>query len=257
MSLLYYSRMRIITKLLPLLLASAQPAHVISVYGPGRDSTLVQDDLSLRSPKNYSFSNAGSHAAYLTTFFMEYLAAQHPGKLALAHYFPGLVLSDVFQDPTFPFWFRTIFKYGGPLIRLSPMTLDGKVSGTRTLFNASPRFPPRAADATDLKATNTSGDTETSNGFVMQLLRKIPLLTFLLDSLVSGQRAQKSGGSIGVAESSDGIVGGGAYRVNYNNEQVATGKQYKKLREEGWEDKCVKHTFRAWEAIEATGVFTG
>lgn len=216
-SLLYYSRMRFITKLLSILLASRLPARVISVYGPGRDSTFVPDDLSLRSPKNYGFMNSGSHAAYLTTFFMEYLATQHPGKLALVHYFPGLILGDVFMDPTFPLWFRTIFKYGMPLIKLSPMTLSGDECGARTLFNASSRFPPRLPD---------------------------------------GKPAEvKDVGPIGVAESSDGILGGGAYRVNYNNEQVATGSQYKKLREGGWLDKCVKHTFKAWEEIEAGRVF--
>jgi hypothetical protein len=206
------------TKLLPLLLASSLPARVVSIYGPGRDTNWIPDDLSLRSPKNYSFMNAGCHAAYFTTFFMEYLATQHPGKLALTHYFPGLILSGVFADPTFPLWFRAIFKYGAPLIRLAPMCLAGEECGARTLFNTSPRFPPRAMDgqATDLEKV----------------------------------------GAIGVAESSDGIVGGGAYRVNYNNEQVATPKQYKQMREDGWLDKCVQHTFKAWEVIEAGGVFT-
>lgn len=33
-------------------------------------------------------------------------------------------------------------------------------------------------------------------------------------------------GGIGLAESSDGIVGGGAYRVNYNNDQAVTPPQY-------------------------------
>lgn len=219
MSLLYYSRMRFTTRVLPLLFSSSLPAHVVSVFGPGRDTTFIPTDLSLRSPKNYGFYNSGSHIAYLTTFFMEYLAAQNPGKLALVHYFPGLVLSDGFQDPTFPFWFRGIFKYGAPLIKLLPPTLNGKESGERTLFNASPRFPPRSADG---KAT-----------------------------------LSKSVGGIGVAESSDGIVGGGAYRVNFDNEQVATPKQYKKLREEGWLDKVVNHTLKAFEEIEAGRVFTG
>jgi hypothetical protein len=219
MSLLYYSRMRFTIRLLPLLLSSSTPAHVVSVFGPGRDTTFIPTDLSLRSPENYGFINSGSHVAYLTTFFMEYLAAQNPGKLALVHYYPGLVLSDGFQDPTFPFWFRGIFKYGAPLIKLLPSTLDGEESGQRTLFNASPRFPPRPPD---------------------------------------GQAASsQSVGDIGVAESSDGIVGGGAYRVYFNNEQVATPKKYKELREEGWLDKAVNHTLGAFGEIEAGRIFSG
>lgn len=218
MSLLYYSRMRVATQLLPLLLASTLPAHVISVFGPGRDTKFIPSDLSLRSLDNYGFGSSGSHAAYLTTFFMEYLAAQNPGKLALTHYYPGLVLGPGFADPALPWWFRAIFKYLGPLLKLAPMALSGPESGQRTLFNASPRFPPRPADG----------------------------------PAVDGKR----GGEIGVAESSDGVLGGGAYRVNYNGEQVATPKNYEQLRAEGWLEKTVQHTLKAWEEIEAGRVFT-
>jgi len=64
-------------------------------------------------------------------------------------------------------------------------------------------------------------------------------------------------GEIGVAEASDGVVGGGAYRVNYNNEMVATGKDYAKLREEGWKEKVVSHTLEVFQEIEAGRVFEG
>lgn len=98
------------------------------------------------------------------------------------------------------------------------MTLSGEESGARTLFYASPRFPPRAAD----------GEVASS----------------------------KSLEGIGLAESSDGIVGGGAYRTNWNGEKVATGKQYEKLREEGWLGKAVEHTLNAFKEIEAGRKFT-
>lgn len=218
MSLLFYSRARFTTRLLPLLLSSTLPAHVISVFGPGRDVSFFPDDLSLRSSDNYGFMSSGSHAAYLKTFYWEYLAAKYPGKLSLCHYFPGLVLSDGFDDPTLPWWFRTIFKYGTPIIKLAPSTLPGEESGERTLFNASKRFPPRSGD---------------------------------------GKARLAAAGGIGIAESSDGIIGGGAYRVNYNGGQVAIGKQYKKMREDGWLDKAVQHTHKAWEDIEKTGHFSG
>lgn len=218
MSLLYFSRMRTTTQLLPLLLASSLPAHVVSVFGPGRDTTFIPTDISLRSPDNYGFMSSGSHAAYFTTFFMEHLAAQNPGKLALLHYYPGLVLGPGFADPALPWWFRAIFTYLGPLIKLMPQALDGPESGQRTLFNAGDRFPARSASGKAMDA--------------------------------------KSGGVIGIAESSDGIVGGGAYRVYYNGEQVATPKKYEAWRAEGWLEKTVEHTLKAWEVIEAGKVFT-
>ncbi|TVY82494.1 Short-chain dehydrogenase/reductase SAT2 [Lachnellula suecica] len=185
-----------------------------TLFGPGRDTTLIEDDLSLRSPQNYGFMSSGAHAAYLTTFYLEHLAAQHPGKLSLSHYFPGLILHEGFQDPTFPWWFKTIFKYLAPVLRLFPSTLSSEECGARTLFNVSPRFPAR-------------------------------------------EQGAKMDGEIGVAESSDGVIGGGAYRVNWNNEMVAIGKKYGRLRAEGWGEKIVNHTTEVFEAIEKGTAFTG
>ena len=113
----------------PLLLSSTQPAHIISIFGP-RDSNLITDDLSLRSPKNYSFLQAGHHIAYFTTFFMEHLAAQNPGKLALVHYFLGLVITDALVDPALPWWF---FRYGELLVRW--LAVEGDECGERVLGN--------------------------------------------------------------------------------------------------------------------------
>jgi hypothetical protein len=63
-------------------------------------------------------------------------------------------------------------------------------------------------------------------------------------------------GAIRVAESSNGVVGGGTYRVNWNGEPVPLGKQYKKMREDGWAEKMLQHTFKVWEDIETKGKFT-
>jgi len=209
--------MRFITQLLPLLLASSLPCHVISVFGPQRDEKLILDDLSLRSPKNYSFMASGSHTAYLTTFFMEHLAAQYPGRLSLVHYFPGLVLTDAFEDPSLPKLFRWTFRYGHPLIRL--FTVPGPESGERIMFLTSTRFPAKSVDA--------------------------------------DKDIYKSGGKGEIAVSSDGVVGGGAYKVNWNGEMIPTGKQYKNLREDGWLEKVRSHTMKAFEEIEAGKVFAG
>jgi hypothetical protein len=91
MSLMYYSRMRAITKLLPLLLKSKLPATVVSVYAAGMEGKLYPDDLSLRDQKHYSYLQARSHMNYMHTLFMETLAEQNPGKLSLIHIFPDLV----------------------------------------------------------------------------------------------------------------------------------------------------------------------
>jgi len=215
MSLLYYSRMRFVTQLLPLLLASSLPAHIVSVFGPQRDEKLFTNDISLRDSKNYGFMNMGSHVAYLTTFFMEDLAAKHPGKLSLIHYFPGLVVTEAFQDERLPKWFKYTWRFA-----LAPFSWLFSVPqaecGERVLFLASSRFPPRST-------------------------AEVP--------------KSKGGGEIAV--SSDGIVGGGAYRSNWNGEIIPTKKTYKKLREEGMSERCWTHTMQAFKDIEAGKVFTG
>ena len=169
MSLLYYSRMRIILQLLPLLLASSLPAHVVSVFGPGRDVKIFPDDLSLRDPKNYGFINMGSHAAYFSTFFLETLAEKYPGQLSLTHYYPGLVLHPGGSIERLPTWFKWLLRLLTPVLRL--IAVPHMESGERVLFHTSARFPPR--------------------------------------SLSTTEEVRASKADLGIATSSDGVVGGG------------------------------------------------
>lgn len=216
MSLLFYSRARFITQLLPLLLESSLPAHVVSVFGPGRDVKIIPDDLSLRNPNNYSFMTMGSHAAYMMTFFLEKMATQHPGRLSLTHYFPGLVMTDSFTNGKIPIkWVTWTFRIFGPLIRL--FTVPQMESGERVIFHASPRFPPRTAD---------------------------------------GEPAPKAATNLEIAMSSDSVVGGGAYRTNWNGEIIPLGKAYSQLLKTDLREQCLEHTMKAFEDIEAGRVFT-
>jgi hypothetical protein len=203
-------------QLLPLLIASPLPAHIISVFSPKRNDKFFPTDLSLRDPKNYGFMNMGSHVAYLTTFYFESLAAKYPGKLSLSHYFPGLVLHKNFTNgDALPGWFKVTFKVLGPILR--PFTVNPVESGERVIFMASERFPARC------------GKGEEGNG---------------------------PNGKLEVAVASDGVVGGGAYRVDVDGEIEPCPKIFKKLREDGMEQKIWDHTMKAFEEIEAGRVFT-
>ncbi|PYH92071.1 hypothetical protein BO71DRAFT_400854 [Aspergillus ellipticus CBS 707.79] len=149
MSLMYYSRMRVITQLLPLLLNSTLPAKVVSVYAAGFEGKLYPDDLSLRDLSHYSYSQARSHMLYMHTWFMETLAEQHRGKLGLVHIFPGLVLGPAFENPELPLWFRRVWRWFfapilGPLLSVPPTEC-----GDRMLSLASPRYPPRGTDSSE------------------------------------------------------------------------------------------------------------
>ncbi|KAI1630437.1 hypothetical protein EDD37DRAFT_619589 [Exophiala viscosa] len=218
-SLLYHSRMKFVVNLLPLLRGSDFPAHVISVFGAGKEGDLHLDDLSLRGIKVRGLTNVRSHTVYLHTFFMEYLAAQNPGKLSLVHVYPGLVMTPAFKNPGVPIWFKAIWTVITPVTKL--LTTSPAEAGERILFLASPlRFPARGA---------TEQSTATKGGEI----------------------------EVGVAKGSDGKVGSGAYAVEISGEAVENEKAgYKKYRKEGVGEKLVAYTLKAFEVIKSGKVFT-
>ena len=55
---------------------------------------------------------------------------------------------------------------------------------------------------------------------------------------------------------SDGVVGGGAYKVDSDGEIVPLKKNYPKIRDEGMAEKCCEHTLKALEVIGVGRIFT-
>lgn len=150
MVLLYYSRMRLATQLLPLLRASTLPAHVISVYAAGMESlgSFFPHDLSLDKASNYSFANARSHSVYMTTFLFEQLAKQNEGKVAFVHAYPFIVITPAYSSPTMPWWFRWLWYALSPVITRF-IALSAEESGDRHLSLSGPRYPPRSSTGHD------------------------------------------------------------------------------------------------------------
>lgn len=145
MSLMYYSRMRIIVQLLPLLLKSSLPARIVSVYAAGIEAKLYPEDLSLRDLKLYSYTQARSHMIYMHTLFMETLAEKHLDKLALTHIFPGLVIGPTYYSAEYPLWFRIMFRILHPILGRF-VTVPREESGARMMSLASSRYPARPSD---------------------------------------------------------------------------------------------------------------
>lgn len=153
MSLMYYSRMRFIVRLIPLLLKSVLPARVVSVFAAGTEDKLILDDLPLQTPSNYGYFQARSHIVFMTTVFMEWLADKYKGKLSLTHVFPGLVITPAFGDPTIPLWFRAIWLLSSPFTRF--VAVPPEAIGNRILFLATSRYPARGT-IEDIDAANTA-----------------------------------------------------------------------------------------------------
>ncbi|PYI10310.1 hypothetical protein BO78DRAFT_426891 [Aspergillus sclerotiicarbonarius CBS 121057] len=172
MSLMYYSRMRAIMKLLPLLLKSTLPAKVVSVYAAGFEDKLYPEDLSLRDLTHYSYSQARSHMIYMHTLFMETLAEQHRGKLSLLHIFPGLVLGPGFDNPDLPTWFKVLWRWIFVPLLAPLVTVPPTECGDRMLSLASLRYPPQAVDSSESQEEAVVGTDGRHGSGVYSLSRK-------------------------------------------------------------------------------------
>lgn len=89
MSTRYYSPLRAVQQLLPLLNAAPSP-RVLSVLAGGHEAQMNEADLDLRDPANWSYWNAAVHAATMCTLALERLARGNPG-LSVVHWHPGAV----------------------------------------------------------------------------------------------------------------------------------------------------------------------
>ncbi|TGO48209.1 hypothetical protein BCON_0247g00030 [Botryotinia convoluta] len=197
-SLMYYSRMRLITQLLPLLLCSPLPSRVISILNPKLHSKLIPDDLSLR--KHSILRYASSHVCWMTTFFMEKIAEGNGGRISLMHVYPGVVMTDMLEKGMVPRWLKWLWRFGmGPVMRF--WETEGGVCGERILWLASERWRPRGLGSDGEREGKGEGEDS---------LRGIELVKAV-----------------------DGTPGGGMYNVGSVGERYPTPKMYKKYKEDG------------------------
>lgn len=206
MALLYYSRIRFILRLMPLLHASVQPsAHVVSVFAGGAEGKIGSGPLPIGTPppNDYGIGSVRKYTTYMKTMMFEALAKQHAGKLSLSHIFPGLVLGPGFRNDDHPTWFKVVFWFFAPLLRTF-FAVPEKECGQRMLYLATERYPAKGSTVTD------------------------------------------------AITSSDGVQGGGAYSLHWDNESTAPkiAELYDPLRKDGFEEKVWKHTMDTFDRIE-------
>jgi NAD(P)-dependent dehydrogenase (short-subunit alcohol dehydrogenase family) len=134
----YYSRMRFIQNLLPLL-ESSGPSRVISVYGGGFEYSINNSDLDLKH--NFSLINAYKHSITMTSLSMEHLANTHP-TVSFIHAYPGLVGTNIYTN-SFPAPVSTFYNYVmWPF--MWPFSVNLGESGQRHLFHlSSARYPAK------------------------------------------------------------------------------------------------------------------
>jgi hypothetical protein len=141
----YYSRIRFILQLMPLLTASPLPGHVVSIYAGGFEDGTTADDLPIGCPppSSYGVASVRKHTCFMKTFFFEELAEKHAGHLSLSHVFPGLVDGPGFYSPDMPAWFRFVWRVMKPLAWLFMTTPDD--CGQVMLYAATSHYPAKGA----------------------------------------------------------------------------------------------------------------
>ncbi|KAF5869997.1 putative short-chain dehydrogenase reductase protein [Botrytis fragariae] len=118
-SLMYYSRMRFITQLLPLLVCSPLPSRVISILNPKLHSKLIPDDLSLRKHSILRYASSHSDACLSRGGDDGYVGEGGVSR-----------------------WLKWTWKFGiGPVMKF--WETEGEVCGERILWLASERWRPR------------------------------------------------------------------------------------------------------------------
>jgi NAD(P)-dependent dehydrogenase (short-subunit alcohol dehydrogenase family) len=151
---------------------------------------------------------------------MTSLAMEHLAashRASFVHVFPGLVSTNIYTN-SFPPPLAAVYNYGvWPL--MYPFSVDIEESGQRHLFHAtSEHYPANTVDKSDATTTR------------------------------DGDR---------VAMGSNGVLGSGAYLMNWKGETSAAGKKMQNLRAQGMAQEVWKHTTellsRTVEQVRFTG----
>lgn len=202
----YYTRIRFIMQLLPLLTASRLPATVVSVYAGSFEDGTKAGEFPIGCPSDaaYSINTVRKHTSFMKTFLFEELAEQYSGKIRFTHIYPGLVDGPGFTNPEAPTWFKIVWRILKPL--MSWYMTSPEVCGQVMLYLATESYP-----------AHNSNNPE-----------------------------------VGVARSSQGQIGDGAYSVGQRGDSQK-GIMYEKVRQADTRRKIWDHTMETLDMAEKAG----
>ncbi|PVH78301.1 hypothetical protein DL98DRAFT_573219 [Cadophora sp. DSE1049] len=96
----YYSRLRLLSNLLPLLRRSPNP-RILNVLSGGREKAILETDIGLEKPENWSSRAIINHTTTMTSLAFYYLAEKDENReIVFIHSFPGLVRTQIFARQT-------------------------------------------------------------------------------------------------------------------------------------------------------------
>ncbi|KAG2000847.1 hypothetical protein GB937_010766 [Aspergillus fischeri] len=143
----YYSRMRLVWNLLPLLRQSPQP-RVLTVLNGGREKSMHDEDIGLE--QHWSPLAVVNHSTTMTSLAFEHLA-ENDKQITFLHAFPGWVRTDIFARLTAPessgvAWRVTLAAIRGLVaVVMLIFGMSAEDSGERQAFHlTSDRYSPGA-----------------------------------------------------------------------------------------------------------------
>ncbi|KAJ4292404.1 Diamine acetyltransferase 2 [Kalmusia sp. IMI 367209] len=160
---LYYTRIRFIMQLLPLLTVSTLPSQIVSVYAGTMEDGTKSGEFPVGCPPDsiYGIGAVRKHTSFMKTFMFEELAQKHAGRLRLTHILPGLVDGPGFQSPDVPGWFKVVWRLLKPLLGWYMTSPD--VCGQVMVYLATSHFPARGA-STEVKNVTRDSRGEVGGG---------------------------------------------------------------------------------------------
>lgn len=134
----YYSRIRFVLNLMPLLQRASQAnelARVITVLAAGSEGDVRMDDLELKH--NFTLHACLAHCVIMSDFMIEELSKRFP-DVSFSHSYPGTVKTGIANELTGPVRLAVKVMYAV----MTPWILNVQESGERHLFQITSQVYP-------------------------------------------------------------------------------------------------------------------
>ncbi|KAK3943205.1 hypothetical protein QBC46DRAFT_377811 [Diplogelasinospora grovesii] len=225
MAVIYYSRIRFIVDLLPLLQRAPALRRVVTVYTATKEGPVDTNDFQARRLQMLA---ARGHGSSMMTLALESIALEAP-DVSFIHAHPGHVKTNMGKEvrpggapPVQMTTIKAVLKVIGPFVNI-PFEEAGE---RQVFFATSARFPARPTSS----SSSSSSAASSTNTAGVPLPRDIK-----------------------VARGTDGEVGSGVYSVNYDGETASAKVEalLARLRNENVVQKLWCHTEK--EFVRVTG----
>ncbi|KAJ4421165.1 hypothetical protein N0V82_003930 [Gnomoniopsis sp. IMI 355080] len=176
----YYSRIRLLTNLLPKL-RKAQRPRVLSVLNGGKEKAIIEEDLGLEKQGNWSTTTVINHTTTNMSLVLGSLAEDPSNKnVTFIHAFPGLVRTDIFAKLRAPESSSYLWWIGLACIRnviaflMVVQGISPEDSGQRHAFHStSDAFTPGTLHLVDESSEEVSPNQVLQGYREKQLVKKV------------------------------------------------------------------------------------